>query len=102
MGARAPPRVWFNSRNLGHYWKAGSSQSIFLRPGCWMKRDAENEIVVLELESENCPAMVATITKAVWGGWALKRCGVRRGAKGRRLVWRIVGFSPETILRQSA
>lgn len=58
--------VWFNGRNLGRYRKAGPSQTIFL-PGCWMKRDAENEIVVLELESENCPAKVATSAKAIWG-----------------------------------
>ena len=53
--------VWFNGRNLGRYWKAGPSQTIFLL-GCWMKRDAENEIVVLEMGSENCPAKVATST----------------------------------------
>ena len=38
---------------------------IFL-PGCWMKRDAENEIVVLELESENCPATLPRSAKAIW------------------------------------
>ena len=58
--------VWFNGRNLGRYWKAGPSQTIFL-PGCWMKRDAENEIVVLELESENCPGKLPTSAKAIWG-----------------------------------
>ena len=45
--------------------KCGPSQRIFL-PGCWMTRDAENEIVVLEPESENCPANLPTNSKAIW------------------------------------
>ena len=61
--------VWFNGRNLGRYWQAGPSQSIFL-PSCWIKNDTENEIVVLELESETCPDRLPTTGKAIWGNSA--------------------------------
>ena len=57
--------VWFNGRNLGRYWKAGPSQTIFL-PSCWMKVQGENEIVVLELESDTPPMKVETSAKAGW------------------------------------
>lgn len=58
--------VWLNGRNLGRYWKAGPSQGVFL-PGCWMKTEDGNEIVVLEIEAEACPAKVPTSAKAIWG-----------------------------------
>ncbi len=57
--------VWFNGRNLGRYWKAGPPRGIFL-PGCWMKTGSDNEIVVLELESETCPDKVPTSAEAIW------------------------------------
>lgn len=60
--------IWFNGKNLGRYWKVGPSQTVFL-PGCWMKKDSENEIVVLELESENCPDTLPTSAKAIWGNF---------------------------------
>jgi beta-galactosidase len=58
--------VWLNGRNLGRYWQVGPSQSIYL-PGSWMKRDGDNEIVVMELEAKTCPAKVPTSANAVWG-----------------------------------
>jgi beta-galactosidase len=58
--------VWFNGRNLGRYWKAGPAQGVFL-PGCWMKSEGENELVVLELESETCPDKLPTSAVAIWG-----------------------------------
>lgn len=58
--------VWFNGRNLGRYWKAGPPRGIFL-PGCWMKTEEENELVVLELESETCPDIVPTSAMSLWG-----------------------------------
>ncbi len=60
--------VWFNGRNLGRYWNAGPSQTIFL-PGCWMKAEGENELVVVELESESCPDKLRTSAQAIWGNW---------------------------------
>ncbi|KAI0099526.1 glycoside hydrolase family 35 protein [Daldinia grandis] len=41
--------VWVNGFNLGRYWTVGPQQSLYL-PGTLLKPDAENEIVVLELE----------------------------------------------------
>ena len=58
--------VWLNGRNLGRYWKAGPSQGVFV-PACWWKKGEENELVVLELESEKCPAKLPTSAKAIWG-----------------------------------
>lgn len=58
--------VWFNGRNLGLYWKSGPAQGVFL-PGCWMKTDDENELVILELESETCPDKLPTSAVAIWG-----------------------------------
>jgi beta-galactosidase len=58
--------VWFNGRNLGRYWKKGPPQSVFL-PACWMEREKENELVILELEAETCPKKVPTSAEAIWG-----------------------------------
>lgn len=58
--------IWFNGRSLGRFWKAGPSQAVFL-PGCWMKNEGENEIVMLELESEISPSSLPTSAKAIWG-----------------------------------
>ncbi len=58
--------LWLNGRNLGRYWKVGPSQGVFV-PGCWFKKDEENELVVLELESEKCPTELPTSAKAIWG-----------------------------------
>jgi beta-galactosidase len=58
--------VWLNGRNLGRYWKIGPSRSIFL-PGCWMKTDQENELVILEMEIDQPPTKVPTSAKAIWG-----------------------------------
>ncbi|KAI8959873.1 glycoside hydrolase family 35 protein [Daldinia sp. FL1419] len=41
--------VWVNGFNLGRYWIVGPQQSLYL-PGTLLRPDAENEIVILELE----------------------------------------------------
>ncbi|KAI0849335.1 glycoside hydrolase family 35 protein [Daldinia vernicosa] len=41
--------VWVNGFNLGRYWIVGPQQSLYL-PGALLRSDAENEIVILELE----------------------------------------------------
>lgn len=41
--------VWVNGFNLGRYWVVGPQQSLYL-PGTILRPDAENEIVILELE----------------------------------------------------
>jgi beta-galactosidase len=58
--------VWLNGRNLGRYWIVGPSQGVFV-PGCWMKMEGENELVVLELESEKVPDKLPTRAQAIWG-----------------------------------
>ncbi|BCU78423.1 hypothetical protein [Luteolibacter sp. LG18] len=58
--------VWLNGHNLGRYWKVGPVQSIFV-PGCWLNAEKDNEVIVLELESENPPLQVATSKDAIWG-----------------------------------
>ncbi|BCU79454.1 hypothetical protein [Luteolibacter sp. LG18] len=55
-----------NGRNLGRYWKVGPAQSIFV-PGCWLNEEKDNEVIVLELESENPPLQVPTSKEAIWG-----------------------------------
>lgn len=57
--------VWLNGRNLGRYWHIGPPRTIFI-PGCWMHTDQENELVVLELESDNPPVKIGTSSKALW------------------------------------
>ncbi len=57
--------VWWNGRNLGRYWSAGPVQGIYL-PACWIKTDAENEVVLLELEQAKTPTAVPTRAGAVW------------------------------------
>jgi len=41
--------VFVNKHNLGRYWEIGPQKSLYL-PGAWLKTDAPNEIIVLELE----------------------------------------------------
>ncbi|KAI1662766.1 glycoside hydrolase family 35 protein [Daldinia decipiens] len=41
--------VWVNGFNLGRYWIVGPQQSLYL-PGTLLRPDAENEIIILELE----------------------------------------------------
>jgi beta-galactosidase len=40
--------VWVNGINLGRYWDIGPQYTLYL-PGCWMKKDA-NEVIVLDIE----------------------------------------------------
>jgi beta-galactosidase len=42
--------VWVNGHHLGRFWQIGPQQTLYL-PGCWLK-EGENEIVVLDLESD--------------------------------------------------
>lgn len=57
--------VWINGQNLGRYWKAGPILSVFV-PGCWMKKDGKNEIVVMELEATDCPDELPTSSRPIW------------------------------------
>lgn len=57
--------VWLNGRNLGRYWSIGPATTVFV-PGVWLEKDKENELVVMELEDENCPLEVPTIRTISW------------------------------------
>ena len=43
--------VYINGFNLGRFWNKGPQKTLYL-PGCLLKTDAKNEIIVLEME--NC------------------------------------------------
>lgn len=51
--------VYVNGFNLGRYWSKGPQKTLYL-PGCLLKNDRPNEILVMELE--NCAAPVVNIT----------------------------------------
>ncbi|KAI1332685.1 family 35 glycoside hydrolase [Xylariaceae sp. FL0255] len=59
--------VWVNGFNLGRYWIIGPQQSLYL-PGTVLKAgdDAENEIVVLELEPDTESLTVMGSAERVW------------------------------------
>ncbi|MDR1464593.1 MAG: beta-galactosidase [Oscillospiraceae bacterium] len=44
--------VFVNGRNLGRYWAIGPQKSLYL-PGVWLRGEAENELIILELEGGN-------------------------------------------------
>ncbi|KAI1805184.1 glycoside hydrolase family 35 protein [Daldinia bambusicola] len=51
--------VWVNGFNLGRYWVVGQQQSLYL-PGTLLRpNNAENEIVVLELEPRGVESLTA-------------------------------------------
>ncbi|KAF2176722.1 glycoside hydrolase family 35 protein [Zopfia rhizophila CBS 207.26] len=63
--------VFVNGFNLGRYWRIGPQQSLYL-PGPLLKRDAPNDVVVLELEPDrvNPDATVLKVrgeTERRWG-----------------------------------
>ncbi len=58
--------VWLNGINLGRYWSIGPQQTIYV-PAVWLKSgDEENELVVLELEKDDCPRQIPTLKEPVW------------------------------------
>ena len=58
--------VWLNGINLGRYWSIGPQQTIYV-PAVWLKAgDEVNELVVLELESDDCPEAIPTLKAPVW------------------------------------
>ncbi|QJE95721.1 glycoside hydrolase family 35 protein [Luteolibacter luteus] len=57
--------VWLNGRNLGRYWSAGPSQTIFI-PAAWQRTGEENELIVLELETSASPDLVRTSSHQIW------------------------------------
>ncbi|KAI1763594.1 glycoside hydrolase family 35 protein [Hypoxylon sp. FL1150] len=60
--------VWVNGFNLGRYWIVGPQQSLYL-PGTIIKTDAENEIVVLELEPSRETLTASGQAERVWANY---------------------------------
>ena len=54
--------LWVNRHCLGRYWNIGPSQTAYV-PGCWL-HPGENEVIVLDLEGPEHPA-VAGLAKPV-------------------------------------
>ncbi|MCW1914754.1 beta-galactosidase [Luteolibacter sp. GHJ8] len=61
--------VWLNGRNLGRYWSAGPSNTIFV-PAAWLSKDGENEVVLLELELPSPQLRIPTVGHQIWAGRA--------------------------------
>ncbi|KAI1773334.1 glycoside hydrolase family 35 protein [Hypoxylon cercidicola] len=60
--------VWVNGFNLGRYWIVGPQQSLYL-PGTVVRPDAENEIVVLELEPSGDTLTASGTAERVWANY---------------------------------
>ncbi|KAI2624899.1 glycoside hydrolase family 35 protein [Hypoxylon sp. NC1633] len=60
--------VWVNGFNLGRYWVVGPQQSLYL-PGTLLKTDAENEIVVLELEPNRDTLTAFGAAERTWANY---------------------------------
>ncbi|XXH03426.1 hypothetical protein Hte_009828 [Hypoxylon texense] len=60
--------VWVNGFNLGRYWIVGPQQSLYL-PGTLVQPDAENEIVVLELEPSGETLTASGAAERVWANY---------------------------------
>ncbi|KAL7623340.1 hypothetical protein AAE478_007021 [Parahypoxylon ruwenzoriense] len=58
--------VWVNGFNLGRYWVVGPQQSLYL-PGTALRPNAENEVVVLELEPRADEMTVFGSVRRLWG-----------------------------------
>jgi beta-galactosidase len=58
--------VWLNGINLGRYWSIGPQQTVYI-PAVWLRSgDEENELVVLELEDDDCPEDIQTLQEPIW------------------------------------
>jgi beta-galactosidase len=47
--------VYVNGRNIGRFWEIGPQQTLYL-PGCWLKKGA-NEIIVLDMVGTENPVI---------------------------------------------
>ncbi|OTB09251.1 glycoside hydrolase family 35 protein [Hypoxylon sp. CI-4A] len=60
--------VWVNGFNLGRYWIVGPQQSLYL-PGTLLYPNAENEIVVLELEPNGDSLTALGVAERRWANY---------------------------------
>jgi len=49
LGGLAKGLAFVNGHNLGRYWEIGPQKSLYI-PGAWLRDDAPNELIILELE----------------------------------------------------
>jgi hypothetical protein len=57
--------VFVNGYNLGRYWTVGPQQELFL-PGAYLKQNADNEVLVLELEPGTSSRVARGVSKRTW------------------------------------
>lgn len=66
--------VWVNGFNLGRYWTIGPQQQLYL-PGCYLKQDSPNEVIVLELEPRTGDRVARGLSERTWGNNEDPDCG---------------------------
>ena len=66
--------VWVNGFNLGRYWTIGPQQQLYL-PGCYLKTDSPNEVLVLELEPRTGDRVARGLSERTWGNHEDPDCG---------------------------
>ncbi|CZT13635.1 uncharacterized protein RAG0_17128 [Rhynchosporium agropyri] len=57
--------VFVNGYNLGRYWTIGPQQELFV-PGCYLRRGAANEVIVLELEPGTTSRVARGVASRTW------------------------------------
>lgn len=57
--------VFVNGQNLGRYWTIGPQQELFV-PGAYLKQDADNVVLVLELEPGTASRVARGVSKRTW------------------------------------
>jgi beta-galactosidase len=56
--------VWVNGINLGRFWDIGPQYTLYM-PGCWMKKGA-NEVIVMDIEPTG-HGTIKGVTEAIYG-----------------------------------
>lgn len=67
-------QVWVNGFNLGRYWTIGPQQQLYL-PGCYLKQDGPNKVVVLELEPKTGDRVARGFSERTWENKEDPDCG---------------------------
>jgi hypothetical protein len=57
--------LFVNGENLGRYWTIGTQQELFV-PGAYLKQDADNVVLVLELEPGTGNRVARGVAKRSW------------------------------------
>ena len=57
--------VFVNGYNLGRYWTIGPQQELFV-PGCYLRSDGANEVLVLELEPGTAGRTAKGVATRTW------------------------------------